>query len=75
MRALVLAVLLLGCKSRPAFHDAPAKPAAGALLGTYALTYYWVSTEADESAAGHRLVGGDAVGDGDDRVVVAPHDQ
>ena len=28
-----------------------------------------------EAAAGHRLVGGLAVGDGDDRVALAPHDQ
>lgn len=53
MRALVLGVLLglVACKSRPTFHDAPAKPAVGALLGTYSLTYYWVSTEADEPPA------------------------
>jgi len=31
--------------------------------------------EADEAAPGHRLVRGDAVRHGDDRVVVAPHDQ
>jgi len=53
MRALVLGALLglFACKSRPTFHDAPAKPAVGARLGTYALTYYWVSTEADDPTA------------------------
>jgi 3D (Asp-Asp-Asp) domain-containing protein len=52
MRAL-LAVLALccACKQRKTPEDAPPRPAAGALRGTYALTYYWVSAEDDQSPA------------------------
>jgi 3D (Asp-Asp-Asp) domain-containing protein len=51
MRALAVLVVLvtqLGCKQRPTFRDAPPRPATGALRGTFSLTYYWVSAEADE---------------------------
>jgi 3D (Asp-Asp-Asp) domain-containing protein len=48
IRAALMLVVLLGCKKRHEFHDAPPRPAAGALRGTFALTYYWVSAEADE---------------------------
>lgn len=52
---LLLVLVALGalsaCKKRPEFHDAPPRPAAGALRGTFALTYYWVSAEADELPA------------------------
>ncbi|HEY5949567.1 MAG TPA: 3D domain-containing protein [Kofleriaceae bacterium] len=49
--ALVLALLLVACKQRPTFRDAAPRPTAGSLRGTYALTYYWVSTELDEPPA------------------------
>ena len=50
--AIVIALLALaGCKKKPTFHDAPPRPAAGALRGTFALTYYWVTAEADEPPA------------------------
>jgi 3D (Asp-Asp-Asp) domain-containing protein len=49
--ALLVLVLVLGCKQRPTFRDAAPKPAAGALRGAFALTYYWVSAEADDPPA------------------------
>jgi len=49
--ALLALVTLAACKQRPVFHDAPPRAAAGALRGTYALTYYWLPTEADQPAA------------------------
>jgi 3D (Asp-Asp-Asp) domain-containing protein len=49
--ALALALALVACKQRPAFRDAPPEPPTGALRGTFDLTYYWVSAEADEPAA------------------------
>lgn len=47
---VVLALALAGCKQKPAFRDAAPRPAAGALRGTFSLTYYWVSSEDDEPA-------------------------
>jgi hypothetical protein len=49
--ALFVIVALAGCKQKPTFRDAAPRGAPGALRGTYALTYYWVSAEADEPAA------------------------
>jgi 3D (Asp-Asp-Asp) domain-containing protein len=48
--ALVMLALLalLGCKQKLTFRDAPPRGEPGALRGTYSLTYYWVSAEADE---------------------------
>lgn len=56
MRAvLALALVLLACKQRPTFRDAPPRPSAGDPRGTFALTYYWISDEpavpADAKAA------------------------
>jgi 3D (Asp-Asp-Asp) domain-containing protein len=49
---VIAAVALCGCKQKkPAFRDAAPRAAPGTLRGTYALTYYWVSAEADEPAA------------------------
>lgn len=50
MRVLVLtlALALVACKPKPTFKDAAPRPAPGALRGTFSLTYYWVSAEADE---------------------------
>lgn len=55
MRAALVAIALVlasaGCKQKPAFRDAAPRGAPGALRGTFGLTYYWVSAEADEPAA------------------------
>jgi 3D (Asp-Asp-Asp) domain-containing protein len=51
IRVALIAIALLGCKQKPAFRDAAPRGAPGALRGTYSLTYYWVSTEADEPPA------------------------
>jgi 3D (Asp-Asp-Asp) domain-containing protein len=42
---LALALLLVACKQRPTFHDAPPRPSAGDPRGTFSLTYYWVTAE------------------------------
>lgn len=48
----VLAALLssaAACRDKkPVFHDAAPRPAPGALRGTFALTYYWVATQASD---------------------------
>jgi 3D (Asp-Asp-Asp) domain-containing protein len=50
MRALLCVLAACaGCKERtPPPRDAPPVKPPGALRGTFALTYYWVSVEADE---------------------------
>lgn len=51
MHRLVAAlVLLTACKQPKTFQDAAPRAPAGALRGTYSLTYYWVPTEADQAA-------------------------
>ena len=47
----------------------------GEAVGVVVVGHVPGALEADELAAGHRLVGGVAVADRDDRVVLAPHDQ
>lgn len=34
-----------GCRKRREFRDAAPRPAAGALRGTFALTYYWLGSD------------------------------
>jgi 3D (Asp-Asp-Asp) domain-containing protein len=48
---MLIVVAQLGCKQKPTFRDAAPRGTPGALRGTYSLTYYWVSTEADEPPA------------------------
>ncbi len=51
MRAVVvLALLALACKQRPTVRDAPPRPDHGAPLGSFKLTYYWVSAESPAPA-------------------------
>src|SRR5215207_3885673 len=47
MRALLIVCALAGCKQKPALRDAPPRPTAGELRGTFSLTYYWLPVEQD----------------------------
>jgi len=47
----VVALGLVACKQQPRYRDAAPRPPPGGLRGTFALTYYWVSAEADAEPA------------------------
>src|SRR5262245_44982833 len=47
MRVALVLCALVACKDRAGPRDAAPRPAAGALRGTFELTYYWIPVEQD----------------------------